>query len=488
MKVESETTDVHPPACPGGSATIGKATVEHPSSPLVPEVLEHVVDRSPTCVVCAPGRLDVMGGLSAYAGSLALSMPIADHVCVAAHARTDGQLAIRLTRSLDAGGSAPTVIPMSKLHAAGGDLIDAAQGRTLVPEANPEVYACIVGALVEMLRAKLVPESDGGVSVTAGSTLHDLTGVGRAAALSAATMTALAALHDVTLDPAGAAAACQRVENEWLKAPVGFGGALCPLTGEPNTLMEVRCEARAVGRAIRMPDDLTLLGIHCGTSRAEARIKYARVRTAAFMGKALVDRIVRHDGAGGLRWNGYLSQIPVPDYVERFRDRLPTKLKGCEYLERFGETGDPLTRVEPAFTYRIRSRTEHHIYEHARACQFVQCLQRAIRNADNGALVEAGELMYASHWSYGQRCGLGSVETDLLVNAIREHGARVGVYGAKITGGGCGGVVAVLMRATKEADAAINGALEQYQAKSGRQARLIRGSSPGALVRGVLRT
>ena len=24
--------------------------------------------------------------------------------------------------------------------------------------------------------------------------------------------------------------------------------------------------------------------------------------------------------------------------------------------------------------------------------------------------------MYASHWSYGQRCGLGSIETDLLTD------------------------------------------------------------------------
>ena len=56
-----------------------------------------------------------------------------------------------------------------------------------------------------------------------------------------------------------------------------------------------------------------------------------------------------------------------------------------------------------------------------------------------------GELMYESHASYGA-CGLGSGGTDLLVKLVRESGLATGLYGAKITGGGSGGVVAVLAR------------------------------------------
>jgi galactokinase len=277
------------------------------------------------------------------------------------------------------------------------------------------------------------------------------------------------------------------VENDWLQSPVGIGDAVCALLGEPAVLGEVSCEACTLAGSVRLPDDLTVLGIDCGTLHPDAKLKFERVRTATFMGRSLIDRIIRHEGLNHPQWGGHLSRISVSDYVERFRDRLPTKLRGSEYLNRFGETGDSLTRTDPDFVYKIRSRTEHHIYEHARASQFVECLSRAIRNDDERALLEAGEVMYASHWSYGQRCGLGSVETDLLVNLLRAQGGAAGIYGAKTTARGCGGVVAVLMRAGEKAAAAVQAAVSQYESKTGHQARVIRGSSAGALVEGVRR-
>ena len=54
--------------------------------------------------------------------------------------------------------------------------------------------------------------------------------------------------------------------------------------------------------------------------------------------------------------------------------------------------------------------------------------------------------MYESHASYSA-CGLGSGGTDELVALAREAGPARGIYGAKITGGGSGGTVAVLTRA-----------------------------------------
>jgi L-arabinokinase len=293
-------------------------------------------------------------------------------------------------------------------------------------------------------------------------------------------MLAVAGAYEVTLDPTDAAVLCQRVENNWLRMPVGIGDAACVLFGEANTLMGLRCEPCTPCESLPLPDDVALVGIDCGSVHPDAKLKYEHVRTAAFMGCALIDLIIQHEGGGDVQWDGHLARVSIQDYVQRFRDRIPTKLKGSEYLERFGETGDPLTRVDPKFVYKVRSRAEHHIYEHVRACQFVECLSRAI-HGDDKALAEAGELMYASHWSYGQRCGLGSIETDHLVNLIREHGVAAGIFGAKITGRGCGGVVAVLMRASDRATAAISSAIKVYQSQTGRVATVIRGSSPGAL-------
>ena len=57
--------------------------------------------------------------------------------------------------------------------------------------------------------------------------------------------------------------------------------------------------------------------------------------------------------------------------------------------------------------------------------------------------------MYQSHASYSA-CGLGSEGTDLLVDLVRKAGSSSGLYGAKITGGGSGGTVAVLGRRDSE--------------------------------------
>ena len=55
--------------------------------------------------------------------------------------------------------------------------------------------------------------------------------------------------------------------------------------------------------------------------------------------------------------------------------------------------------------------------------------------------------MYQSHESYSA-CGLNSEGPDLLVKLVRAAGPGQGLYGAKITGGGSGGTVAVLGQRT----------------------------------------
>jgi L-arabinokinase len=96
------------------------------------------------------------------------------------------------------------------------------------------------------------------------------------------------------------------------------------------------------------------------------------------------------------------------------------------------------------------------------------------------SLSEAGEILYASHWSYSQRCGLGSLDADALVAEIRSRGPARGLFGAKITGMGCGGAVAVLMARTPQARDALQEACEAFSRRIGRPATLLTGSSPGA--------
>ncbi|MCH7814469.1 MAG: GHMP kinase, partial [Planctomycetes bacterium] len=184
-------------------------------------------------------------------------------------------------------------------------------------------------------------------------------------------------------------------------------------------------------------------------------------------------------------WQGYLCQLTLSDYVERLRDRLPTKIKGRDFLDRFEDPGDAMTTVDPDKVYKVRSRTEHHIYENTRAHQFAERLCRAARSHDQIAITEAGELMYASHWSYGQRCGLGGIETDRLVNLLRAEGPATGILGAKVSARGAGGTVVVLHTDTDGAREAIRRATDQYARLTDLDPRIFAGTSPGAGAWGV---
>ncbi|PYR87747.1 MAG: GHMP kinase, partial [Acidobacteria bacterium] len=80
-------------------------------------------------------------------------------------------------------------------------------------------------------------------------------------------------------------------------------------------------------------------------------------------------------------------------------------------------------------------------------------------------------------------CGLGSGGTDALVAFVRRAGPESGMYGAKITGGGCGGTVAILGRA--DAGPLVDAIAARYARQSGRTARVFVGSSSGAAACGV---
>ena len=104
--------------------------------------------------------------------------------------------------------------------------------------------------------------------------------------------------------------------------------------------------------------------------------------------------------------------------------------------------------------------------------------------ARRDAALELGQLMLESHASYGA-CGLGSEATDRLVELVMQAGAARGLYGAKITGGGSGGTVAIL--GTVDAEPAVRDIAAAYSRETGRVSELFTDSGPGAAEIGVVR-
>jgi L-arabinokinase len=69
-----------------------------------------------------------------------------------------------------------------------------------------------------------------------------------------------------------------------------------------------------------------------------------------------------------------------------------------------------------------------------------------------------------------------------LVELVRQAGPAAGLYGAKITGGGCGGTVAVLAR--RGSHEQIKAIAASYEQETGLAAEILSGSSPGAVAWG----
>jgi galactokinase len=180
------------------------------------------------------------------------------------------------------------------------------------------------------------------------------------------------------------------------------------------------------------------------------------------------------------KWKGYLANVSPEEFEREYAARLPELMSGREFLERYEGITDTVTSVDATTAYAVMPATHHPVYDHARATEFASILKNWHEFEQASAL---GELMFESHESYSA-CGLGSPGTDELVRLVKQSRAA-GLYGARITGGGSGGAVAILGR--RGSCEAIREIARQYLHKTGLQPVIISGSSPGASAFGHLR-
>lgn len=453
-------------------------------TPLATEVLERLSGHGPRSIAYARGRLGLMGGVSDYAGVLVLHSLAEPRVCVGV--RRHHEATIRITPCAGPkGNGAGCEIKLSDLPALVERAAAAVAAHHPAHSADQEYATCLLGAVAEACCAGWAPCDGNGFTLAVASELHSFNDVGVDAAVICAALVALAHLLNRPFDAADAIEICRNVQNRWLGWPVDGSDAACVLHGTAGNVGAYRVHTDTSAEFLPL-EPLTLVGLESGALSSDARRKYTRVRTASFMGRLLIQRILAHEANDRAPRDLPLAAIPVQEYVTRFRDRLPTRLKGSDFLDRFGETGDPLTRVEPDVLYKVRSRTEHHIYEQDRARQWISVFNGGRRPDDPSSLRVFGELMSASHWSYGQRCGLGSIETDLLTQLLHcESAAGSDFVGAKISGRGSGGVVTVLLRATDRAWEALERVRLAFGRKTGCEARLLLPSSDDSALDGA---
>ncbi len=254
--------------------------------------------------------------------------------------------------------------------------------------------------------------------------------------------------------------------------------------GRKRKLLALLCQPADVQQFVSLPPGIGFWGIDSGIRHAVSGSDYGAVRTGAFMGYRIIAdlaglKVSSPDQNGVVhihdpRWHGYLANLTVDEFRRCYAGRLPETMQGAEFLARYAGTTDSVTRVDPARSYAVHQPTWHPIAEAGRVRRFAELLTGALCET---SLMEMGQLMFDSHASYSA-CGLGSNETDRVVELVGECGKQHGLFGAKITGGGSGGTVAVL--GTVDAADVVARIAQRYHHETGHPELVFSGSSDGA--------
>ena len=226
-----------------------------------------------------------------------------------------------------------------------------------------------------------------------------------------------------------------------------------------------------------------------------AGIEYESARAATFMGYRYLcsqEKLEPRLDESGIvsrwvepKWNGYLANLSPSLFRQHYENLLPEQVRGGEFNRVYPLHLDPYTVVRTDVTYPVRAATRYAVEENWRVHNFVSLLAQPAGRVDTDTGDLLGELMYLSHCGYSE-CGLGSKATDKLVDLVREEKAN-DLLGAKITGGGAGGTVAVLGWNTPQAEQAFQRVTDQYASWSRAEPYIFSGSSAGSDKFGILR-
>jgi galactokinase len=428
-----------------------------------------------------------MGGIADYSGALVLQWPIREATRVALLPWPEPRLSI--TSIGDRNVERHCDVPLDLIADAHRSYEEVRAWFAADPARH---WAAYVAGVFHVLAREHGVHFRNGAAILIESDVPEGKGVSSSAAIEAATMEAVVEAWRVSIEPRLRAVRCQQVENLIVGAPCGVMDQMASICGEAGSLMALLCQPAEFQGSLRLPDGLNVWGVDSGIRHAVTGADYGAVRIGAFMGYRILAglaglRVRRgqrqgHVGVEDPRWGGYLANVGVETF-RRFERDIPEALDGETFLARYDGTTDLVTHVDPARRYAVRTPTAHPIYEHERVTEWRRLLTGPSAAAASDA-ARLGALMYESHASYSA-CGLGSDGTDRLVSLARGAGSTGGIHGAKITGGGSGGTVAILADAS--AGETVRTIARDYAAETGRDAYVFQGTSPGAARVGAIR-
>ncbi|KAG2614045.1 hypothetical protein PVAP13_4KG375902 [Panicum virgatum] len=479
----------------------------------------------------APGRLDVMGGIADYSGSLVLQMPLREacHVALQRNHPTKQNLWKHTrARQLENAGLAPVI----QIVSFGSELSNRAptfdmglsdfmdgekpisyeKAREFFCQNPSQKWAAYVAGTILVLMTELGVQFTDSISILVSSAVPEGKGVSSSASVEVATMSAIASAYGLNINPRDLALLCQKVENHVVGAPCGVMDQMASACGEANKLLAMVCQPAEVKELVSIPTHMRFWGLDSGIRHSVGGGDYGSVRVGTYMGRKMikcaasdlvseslaseapVESGCHKENATGLLKSEaaleYLCNIPPHRYEAAYAKDIPEAISGDAFLEKYGDHNDTVTVIDPKRSYSVKAPTRHPIYENFRVETFKTLLAAGSTDEQLSAL---GELMYQCHNSYSA-CGLGSDGTDRLVNLVQEmqhrtisKGGSPSLFGAKITGGGSGGTICVIGKNCSRSSEEIVEIQQRYKAATGYLPILFDGLSPGAAKFGYLK-
>ncbi|GAB2286398.1 D-arabinose 1-dehydrogenase (NAD(P)(+)) [Dionaea muscipula] len=476
-------------------------------------------------VARAPGRLDVMGGIADYSGSLVLQMPIREACHVAVQKNHPSRQRLwkhALARQQDKGQG---LTPVLQIVSYGAELsyrsptfdmnlsdfmdegkpISYEKAKNYFARDPSQKWAAYVAGTILVLMTELGVKFENGISMLVSSAVPEGKGVSSSASVEVASMSAIAAAHGLNISSRDLALLCQKVENHIVGAPCGVMDQMASACGEANKLLAMVCQPAEVLGLVEIPGHMRFWGFDSGIRHSVGGADYGSVRIGAFMGQKMIMTTASELLSGSLSSADitnphdleesslelieseanldYLCNLSPHRYEASYAKLLPETMLGDKFLEKYGDHNDHVTVIDPKYNYNVKAAARHPIYENFRVKAFKALLTST---ASDEQLTALGELMYQCHYSYSA-CGLGSDGTDRIVHLVQEmqHNKLLkaddtSLYGAKITGGGSGGTVCVISRNSLRANQQILEIQQKYKAATGYMPFVFEGSSPGA--------
>jgi galactokinase len=408
---------------------------------------------SPVCIARAPGRLDLMGGNDDYTGGLVFECTIAEGTFVAVQSKPSSAVITVRNRQLCA---EDITVPVSILRDSSvtADSL-AAFLKSAFPQSRWQLYVIGVFLWLQMrFPSHMFGDGSTGLSLLVWSRVPLNRGVSSSASVEVAVMKAAAHAYGISLSGETLATACQWVENQVCSSACGLMDQMAVTIGTP--FMAMRCQPAVICQAPPLPADLTVYALDSGVSHEVSGIEYEAARAAAFMGYKIIClleglEVVEEEKSEiprftDSRYRGYLANMSPSVFSRCYENTLPESISGQEFLDKYGAHVDPATSILPDHVYRVRANTKYAVLENNRVTLFYQLLKGCSQSGSDSmqdTYIQLGELMYQSHDAYTE-CGLGSGATSSIVTLVQDLGPSSGLFGAKITGGGAGGTVAIL--------------------------------------------